>query len=137
MQSCVSADTCSACAVFCNKYCASSALQYGLQYGMQEWATTCISSIASTACTHAGDRTVSYSHHDAPQHQSTTCFVANMQVVRNKAMFPSPVIALGSQHTVNEAIIAENGTVLQLAGLNTIFGLEERCATTCTCHEHV
>ena len=52
-------------------------------------------------------------------------------------MFPSPVIALGSQHTVNEAIIAENGTVLQLAGLNKIFGLEERCATMRTCHKYI
>ncbi len=60
-----------------------------------------------------------------------------MQVVRNNATFPSPVIALGSQHTVNEAIIAENGTVLQLAGLNKIFGLEERCATTRTCHKYI
>ncbi len=50
------------------------------------------------------------------------------QVVRNPAAFPSPVIALGSAHTVNEAVLAEGGTVLQLAagGRDTIFGLEQR-----------
>jgi len=50
------------------------------------------------------------------------------QVVRNSAAFPSPIIALGSQHTVNEAVLAEGGTVLQLAagGWDTIFGLEQR-----------
>lgn len=49
-----------------------------------------------------------------------------MQVIRNSAAFPSPVIALGSQHTVNDAIVAENGTVLQLAGWTAIYGLEKR-----------
>ncbi len=50
------------------------------------------------------------------------------QVVRNPAAFPSPVIALGSAHTVNEAVLAEGSTVLQLAagGWDTIFGLEQR-----------
>lgn len=49
-------------------------------------------------------------------------------MVRNSAVFPSPVIALGSQHTVNEAIVAEGGTVVQLSGWTAIYGLEQLCA---------
>ena len=54
-----------------------------------------------------------------------------VQVIRNSAAFPSPVIALGSQHTINDAIVAENGTVLQLAGWTAIYGLEERQVHAC------
>ena len=57
-----------------------------------------------------------------------------VQVIRDSAVFPSPVIALGSQHTINDAIVAENGTVLQLAGWTAIYGLEERQAPACAQH---
>ena len=58
------------------------------------------------------------------------------QVIRNSAAFPSPVIALGSQHTINDAIVAENGTVLQLAGWTAIYGLEERQVHACGTAPH-
>ena len=54
-----------------------------------------------------------------------------LQVIRDSAAFPSPVIALGSQHTVNDAIVADHGTVLQLAGWTAIYDLEERRVLAC------
>lgn len=49
------------------------------------------------------------------------------QIVRDTASYPSPVIALGSQHTVNQAMVNQGGTIVQLHAWNSILGLEERC----------
>ncbi len=48
------------------------------------------------------------------------------QVVKDKVKFPSPVTALGSLHTVTEAIVNDGGTVLLMGSFAHILGLEER-----------
>lgn len=52
------------------------------------------------------------------------------QIVTDTETYPSPVIALGSQHTVNQAMINAGGTVIQLHDWNNILGLEERYPAT-------
>jgi FAD/FMN-containing dehydrogenase len=47
-------------------------------------------------------------------------------IVRDTATYPSPVIALGSQHTVNQAMVNEAGTVIQLHAWSDIYGIEDR-----------
>ena len=49
------------------------------------------------------------------------------QVVTDTVNYPSPVIALASQHTVNQAFLNRDGTVIQLRKWNRILGLEDRC----------
>ena len=46
--------------------------------------------------------------------------------MRDTKTYPSPVIALGSQHTVNQAMLNQGGTVVQLHAWNSILGMEER-----------
>ncbi|KAF8056371.1 hypothetical protein HT031_006370 [Scenedesmus sp. PABB004] len=45
-------------------------------------------------------------------------------VVRDAQTFPSPLLAVGSLHSVNGCVTCPGGTILHLKGLNKILGLE-------------
>ena len=53
-----------------------------------------------------------------------------LQIVMDEISYPSPVIALGSAHIVNRAMVNEGGTVLLMRTWDKIFGLEVRCCST-------
>eukprot|EP00775_Hariotina_reticulata_P008748 gene8748-8928_t len=47
-----------------------------------------------------------------------------VQVCENVSKFPSPVLAVGSLHSVNSCLTNNGGTILNLSGMNNILGLE-------------
>jgi hypothetical protein len=56
---------------------------------------------------------------------SPTTVSAVQDVIANKYLYPGPVLAIGSMHSVTDAIINDLGTILDLSGLNQILGVEE------------
>ena len=47
-----------------------------------------------------------------------------VEIVRNPGKYPSPIRAVGSNHSTTRCAIAEGGTIILMSGLNRIVKLE-------------
>ena len=50
------------------------------------------------------------------------------EVIKHKERYPGPVLAIGSMHSVTDAVINDAGTIIDLSGLAQILGLEDEAA---------
>jgi L-gulonolactone oxidase len=50
-------------------------------------------------------------------------------IVRDKARYPSPVRAKGSHHSTTRCVVNENGTVIEMTGLNKILKIDKEART--------
>ena len=50
---------------------------------------------------------------------------AVQKVIGNREVYPDPVIAVGSMHSVTDALVNDAGTIIDLSNLNKIIGLEK------------
>lgn len=49
-------------------------------------------------------------------------------IVGHPELYPGPVLAIGSMHSVTDAVLNDAGTIIDLTGLNQILGLEDEAS---------
>lgn len=65
----------------------------------------------------------------ADQYQKVESVDDIVQIVKNPDRFPSPVRAKGSHHSTTECIVAEEGTVIDVSGMDEIVEIDEEAKT--------